>query len=53
MANERVELRLRVPADVKTQIEKYAANLGVPINTAAILILNEGLRHEHERRGQP
>ena len=53
MANERAELRLRVPTDVKVQIEKYAANLGVPINTAAILLLIEGLRREHEKRGKP
>ena len=52
VTNDRAELRLRVPTELRDQVKRYADQLGVPINAAAILLLNEALRREHERRGQ-
>jgi antitoxin component of RelBE/YafQ-DinJ toxin-antitoxin module len=48
--NERAELRLRVTPELKHQIEDYADKLGIPTNTAAILLLTEALR-QHKKAG--
>jgi len=37
-------LYLRIPADLKQQVDAYAAELGVPANTAAVLLLRAGLK---------
>ncbi|WP_425533788.1 SEC-C metal-binding domain-containing protein [Xanthomonas campestris pv. campestris] len=35
----RERLNLRLPSDLKTQLQQYSDSLGVPLNTAAILLL--------------
>lgn len=46
----RDSLNLRVPSDLKRQIEENAAQSGISINAAACLLLLEGLRAEERRR---
>lgn len=46
----RESLNLRVPPELKRQIEEHAAQSGVSINAAACLLLAEGLRTEERRR---
>lgn len=45
----RESLNLRVPPELKAQVEKYAEVKGVSINAAAILLLAEGIRAERRR----
>jgi len=46
----RESLNLRVPPELKRQIEEYAAQAGISINAAACVLLAEGLRTERRRR---
>lgn len=46
----RESLNLRVPPELKAEVEAYAEVKGVSINAAAILLLAEGLRVERRRR---
>lgn len=46
----RESLNLRVPPELKTEVEAYAQVKGVSVNAAAILLLGEGLRAERRRR---
>ncbi len=46
----RESLNLRVPPELKQQVDEYAEVKGVSINTAAILLLAEGLRVERRKR---
>lgn len=45
----RESLNLRVPPELKQQVEEYAEVKGVSTNAAAILLLAEGLRVERRR----
>jgi hypothetical protein len=47
---DREHLHLRVSPDIKRQVQDYAAQLGIPTNTAAILLIAEALRTTAERR---
>lgn len=47
---QRVSLNLRVPPELKQQVEEYAEVKGVSINAAATLLLAEGLRSERRKR---
>jgi predicted HicB family RNase H-like nuclease len=46
----RESLNLRVPPELKRQIEEYSAEVGISINAACIVILTEGLRAERLRQ---
>jgi predicted HicB family RNase H-like nuclease len=45
----RESLNLRVPPDLKRQIEVYAQRIGISVNAAACVLLAEGLRAERRR----
>ncbi|WP_158239697.1 toxin-antitoxin system HicB family antitoxin [Streptomyces carminius] len=47
--DRRESLNLRVPPDLKRQIEAYAERVGISINAAACVLLVEGLRTERRR----
>ncbi|MGK5446615.1 toxin-antitoxin system HicB family antitoxin [Streptomyces radiopugnans] len=47
--DRRESLNLRVPPDLKRQIEEYADRVGISINAAACVLLAEGLRMERRR----
>jgi len=46
----RESLNLRVPPELKQQVDEHAEVKGVSINAAAILLLAEGLRVERRRK---
>jgi predicted HicB family RNase H-like nuclease len=46
----RESLNLRVPPELKRQVEEYAKVKGVSVNAAATLLLAEGIRAEGRRR---
>ncbi|WP_158088779.1 toxin-antitoxin system HicB family antitoxin [Thermoactinospora rubra] len=46
----RESLNLRVPPELKRQIEEYAAQTGISINAAACVLLGEALRTEQGKR---
>lgn len=41
---------MRVPPELKRQIEAYAERVGISINAAACVLLAEGLRIEGRRK---
>jgi antitoxin component of RelBE/YafQ-DinJ toxin-antitoxin module len=41
---DRDHLHLRVSPDLKRQVQDYAAQFGIPTNTAAILLITQALR---------
>jgi predicted HicB family RNase H-like nuclease len=45
----RESLNLRVPPDLKRQVEAYAKRLGISVNAAASILLAEGFRAEQKR----
>jgi predicted HicB family RNase H-like nuclease len=45
----RESLNLRVPPEVKRQVEAYAKQLGISVNAAASILLVEGFRAEQKR----
>ncbi|GAB3713801.1 hypothetical protein GCM10028793_49540 [Nocardiopsis oceani] len=45
----RESLNLRVPPDLKRNIEAHAERMGISINAAACVLLTEGLRAERRR----
>ncbi|WP_326794224.1 toxin-antitoxin system HicB family antitoxin [Streptomyces sp. NBC_01808] len=47
--DRRESLNLRVPPDLKRQIEAHAQRMGISINAAACVLLAEGLRVEKRR----
>jgi predicted HicB family RNase H-like nuclease len=49
MAEARVSLNLRVPPDIKRQVEAYAARMGISVNAAACVLLTEAFRAERRR----
>jgi len=49
MAEARESLNLRVPPDVKRQVERYAERAGISVNAAACVLLTEALREERKR----
>jgi predicted HicB family RNase H-like nuclease len=49
MAEARESLNLRVPPDIKRQVEAYAERAGISVNAAACVILTEALREERRR----
>jgi antitoxin component of RelBE/YafQ-DinJ toxin-antitoxin module len=46
----RVSLNLRVPPELKRQVEECAEQMGISINSAAIVLLAAGIRTERRRR---
>lgn len=46
----RESLNLRVPPELKAEVERFAEVKGVSINAAAILLLVEGVRSERRRK---
>jgi predicted HicB family RNase H-like nuclease len=46
----RESLNLRVPPELKAQVDGYAEAKGISINSAAILLLTAGLRAERRKR---
>jgi predicted HicB family RNase H-like nuclease len=49
VSEQRESLNLRVPPDLKRQVEEYAARLGISVNAAACVLVTEGLRAEKRR----
>lgn len=49
MAEPRESLNLRVPPDVKRQVEAYAERAGISVNAAACVLLTEALRADRQR----
>ncbi|MEV5004587.1 toxin-antitoxin system HicB family antitoxin [Streptomyces sp. NPDC093064] len=47
----RESLNLRVPPDLKRQVEEYAHRAGISINAAACVLLAEALRLERRSKG--
>jgi len=45
----RESLNLRVPPDLKRQVEEYAERAGISVNAAACVLLGEALRADRER----
>jgi predicted HicB family RNase H-like nuclease len=50
VATVRESLNLRVPPEVKRQVEAYARLKGISVNAAACVLLAEGLRAERRKR---
>ncbi|MGW1745741.1 toxin-antitoxin system HicB family antitoxin [Streptomyces sp. NPDC002092] len=48
--DRRESLNLRVPPDLKRQVEEHADQAGISINAAACILLAEGLRAERRRK---
>ncbi|MEV0116440.1 toxin-antitoxin system HicB family antitoxin [Streptomyces sp. NPDC050844] len=48
--DRRESLNLRVPPDLKKQVEEYAHRAGISINAAACVLLADALRLERRRR---
>ncbi|RZB19531.1 toxin-antitoxin system HicB family antitoxin [Streptomyces sp. F001] len=48
--DRRESLNLRVPPDLKRQIEEYAHRAGISINAAACVLLADALRLERRRK---
>ncbi|WP_157987113.1 toxin-antitoxin system HicB family antitoxin [Streptomyces atratus] len=48
--DRRESLNLRVPPDLKRQVEEYADETGISINAAACILLAEALRVEWRRK---
>lgn len=46
---QREVLYLRIPEDLKRQVDAYATQRGMPVNAAGIVLLTEGLRAERKR----
>jgi predicted HicB family RNase H-like nuclease len=46
----RESLNLRVPPDLKRQVEAYAQLKGISVNAAACVLAAEGVRAEERRR---
>jgi predicted HicB family RNase H-like nuclease len=47
--DRRESLNLRVPPELKRQVEEFADAAGISINAAACILLAEGLRAERRR----
>jgi hypothetical protein len=55
-AKTKTTLPLRVPPDLKQRLSDYAANTGLSMNSAAIILLREALgmnSHGHGLSGTP
>jgi predicted HicB family RNase H-like nuclease len=50
VAEVRESLNLRVPPEVKRQVEAYARQRGISVNAAACVLLAEALRAERRKR---
>ncbi|WP_406422662.1 type II toxin-antitoxin system HicB family antitoxin [Streptomyces sp. NBC_00873] len=48
--DRRESLNLRVPPDLKRQVEEYADEAGISINAAACVLLADALRLERRRQ---
>ncbi|MGP4088170.1 hypothetical protein [Streptomyces sp. KR55] len=48
--DRRESLNLRVPPDVKRQVEEYARGAGISLNAAACVLLADALRRERRRQ---
>ncbi|MET9916811.1 toxin-antitoxin system HicB family antitoxin [Streptomyces sp. NPDC006435] len=48
--DRRESLNLRVPPDLKRQVEEYADAAGISINAASCILLAEALRMERRRK---
>jgi predicted HicB family RNase H-like nuclease len=46
----RESLNLRVPPELKRQVEEYAQQAGISVNAAACVLLAEGARAEKRRK---
>lgn len=49
MTEARESLNLRVPPDMKRQVEAYAERAGISVNAAACVLLTEALRTDQRR----
>jgi predicted HicB family RNase H-like nuclease len=49
VVDQRESLNLRVPPELKRQVEEYARRAGISVNAAACVLLAEGLRTERRR----
>ena len=46
----RESLNLRVPPELKRRVVEHATRTGIPINAAASVLLDEGLRAQRRKR---
>lgn len=46
MEQKREALNLRVPSDLKREIEQYAKTIGITVNAASIILLRKATGHE-------
>lgn len=50
VSDDRASLNLRVPPDLKRQVEAYAQQMGISANAAACVLLAEALRAERRKK---